>query len=172
MILKNSRFLLITLVLIIALLLVVIVFGVYDMRLKNIENSRLLNEANQVAEAKDITKTIKVIQNSAVEDIKAFNDLVLTSDKLVPLIESIESKGRELGLVTKIVSVEKNEDRESSELNTISLVIESRGSWTGTFAFLGAIESLPHKVMIEESSLSQAEEEWRLRIVLLLNSFN
>ena len=86
---------------------------------------------------------------------------------------------RALGLDTSIVSVSKIEDKKSVEPDIIRIVMETRGSWVQTFSFLSAIESLPHRVMIEELGLSRVEASpagngasWRLRTVLSLYSFD
>ena len=120
-----------------------------------------------------------MIQKNAAEDIAAFDSLTLSGDNLVPLIEDIEGAGQTLGLDTKIVSVGKIEDKKSVEPDIIRIVMETQGSWAPTLSFLRAIESLPHRVMIDESILSRDEigpagngASWRLKIVLSLYSFD
>ena len=172
MILNNSKLLLMALSLILIILLTIVALGIYDIKVKNKETFKLLNEADSVAETENLAQSIRVMQASAAEDITAFDNLVLVGDKLVPLIESIEEVGRELGLDTNIVSVAKIEDKKSVEPDIIRIVVETQGSWAPTLSFLRAIESLPHRVMIDESSLSKVEIGWRMRITLSLHSFD
>jgi len=172
MILNNSKLLLMALSLILIILLTIVALGIYDIKVKNKETFKLLNEADSVAETENLAQSIRVMQASAAEDITAFDNLVLVGDKLVPLIESIEEVGRELGLDTNIVSVAKIEDKKSVEPDIIRIVMETQGSWAPTLSFLRAIESLPHRVMIDESSLSKVEIGWRMRITLSLHSFD
>src|SRR3989344_2641057 len=83
------------------------VFGVYEVLSKNKETSKLLNQANHDTEVEALVQSIKLAQNSATADIKAFDDLVFSSDKLVILIENIEGAGRAFGLDINISSVGK-----------------------------------------------------------------
>ena len=172
MILNNSKLLLMALSLILIILLTIVALGIYDIKVKNKETFKLLNKADSVAETENLAQSIRVMQASAAEDITAFDNLVLVGDKLVPLIESIEEVGRELGLDTNIVSVAKIEDKKSVEPDIIRIVVETQGSWAPTLSFLRAIENLPYRVMIDESSLSKGEVDWRLRITLSLYSFD
>ena len=172
MIFNNSKLSLIILALASLILLAILTLGVYDIQAKNRKASELLNLANQAAEARTLARSIRMMQDSAAEDLTTFDNLTLSDDKLVPLIEEIEWAGRALGLDTSIVSVGKIEDKKSIEPDIIRIVMETQGSWTPTFSFLRAIESLPHRVTIEESSLSKTEFGWRSKIVLSLYSFN
>ncbi|PIQ66541.1 MAG: hypothetical protein COV96_00830 [Candidatus Zambryskibacteria bacterium CG11_big_fil_rev_8_21_14_0_20_42_18] len=171
MIFKNSKVIIGFFSLAFLILLAVIVFGISDIRSKNQETSILLNEARQVTEAGGLTQSIKTIQANSREEITALDELVFTNDKLVSLIESIEEKGKVLKLNTKIASVERKESA-TSDPDLIRMVVEAGGSWSATSAFLHALESLPYRVMIEESILSQAEDSWRLRIVFSIHSFD
>lgn len=172
MILKNSKIFLVTLSLIALVFLASVIFGIYDIKTKNKETSELLNEADRTSETGDLAQSIRTIQMSAEEDLITFEKIVLTNDKLVPLIESVELAGRELGLETKVVSVGKIEDKKPEEPSMIRMVLEVVGPWAETVSFLRAIESLPHRVIIDEASLSEVDVNWRLRITLSLHSFN
>ena len=176
---NNSKLLLAILSLVSIMLLAVLILGTYNIQLKNKEAFALLNLANEAAETKILSQSVRMIQKNATEDIAAFDSLTLSGDNLVPLIEDIEGAGQTLGLDTKIVSVGKIEDKKSVEPDIIRIVMETQGSWAPTLSFLRAIESLPHRVMIDESILSRDEigpagngASWRLKIVLSLYSFD
>lgn len=172
MTMNNSKTLLVAVSLVSVTLLAILVFGVYSIQVKNEKTSALLNSADSSAETAVLVQSIRAVQKSAGEDIQALEGFVLTESKLVPFIESIEKTGQVLGLDTNILSVEETVSKKLGEPKIVRIVIEAKGSWSGTLSFLRAIESLPHKVMIEESSFSKEETGWRLRIVLSLYSFD
>lgn len=171
MIFKNSKVIIGFFSLVFLILLAVIVFGIYDIKSKNQETSILLSEARQITEAGGLTQSIKTIQASSREELALLDELVFTNNKIVSLIESIERKGEGLKLDTKIASVERRESG-TSDPDLIRMVVEAEGSWPSTSAFLYALESLPYRVMIDESILSQAEDSWHLRIVFSIHSFD
>lgn len=162
----------VTLSLISLIFLSALVFGIYDIKTKNKKTSLLLSEADRTSETGELAQSIKTIKTNAGEDLTTFDEIVFTNEKLVPLIENIESTGRSLGLETKIVSVGKIEDKKTLEPNIIRIVLETQGAWAETLAFLRAVESLPHRVMIDDSSLSEVDVNWRLRITLAIHSFD
>lgn len=172
MITKNSKLFLITLSLIFLVFLAVAIFGFFDIKAKNKKISELLNEADRVSETGDLAQSIRTIQMNAEKDLVTLDKLVLTNNKLVPLIESIEEAGQELGLETKIISVGKVEDKKSLGPSTIRITLETQGPWAPTLSFLRAIENLPLRVIIDESSFSKVDVYWRLRITLALHSFD
>lgn len=156
-----------------ALILVLLVFwAIYQIRAENEETSRLLNTVNQAAQNELQAKAVRVLQDTALAEIEAFEDFALSDDRIVAVIENIESAGEALGLDTKIVSVEKIEEGSANEPQRIHLVIESLGSWGRNFSFIRAIENLPHRIFIEDVSLSKEETQWLSRIKLSLYSFN
>lgn len=170
---SGSKTILILLFLVFAVLLATLVFGLYDMRTKNAGISRVINEADQAAETERLIQSIKELQASNSEDLEAFETIVFTSDKLVPLIESIEEAGDKLGLETKIASVSEIEDKKSAEPRLIRIVIEaSEGSWGSTLSFLRAVENLPHRIMVEESNLSKEGDSWHLRMTISIHTFD
>src|SRR3989344_4555708 len=100
MIFKNSKLLLIILSFISVILLATLIMGTYNIRVKNKEASELLNLADEAAEAKILSQSVRMIQKNAAEDIAAFDSLTLSGGNLVPLIEDIEGAGQTLGLDT------------------------------------------------------------------------
>lgn len=170
---KSSKPILIVLLLVFLALVAALIFGIHDIRTKNTEISRLVNEADRAAETENLIQSIKEFQSEASEDLTTFDSTVFTDDKLVPLIDKIEGLGRSLGLETRIASVSEVEDKKSAEPKIIKIVIETtEGSWSSTLAFLKTIENLPHRVMVEEASASKETDSWRLRMTVSLHSFN
>ncbi len=172
MIFKNSKLLLLVLSLIAVILLAALTIGVYNIRAKNQKISELLNLANQASEVEVLARSIRAVQSGAKEDLKAFDEFILSDDKLVVLIESIEAAGQTLGLGTKIVSVNKVEDKKAVAPDMIYIAIETQGPWAGTLSFLRAIENLPNQIRIDKLGLSKEEVGWRLAVTLVLYSFN
>ncbi len=169
---NNSKFFLIVLSLISLILFAVLSFGIYSIQAKNRETSQLLNAVDSATEESMLVRSIKAIQNNADKDLAAFDKLVFSGDKLVPLIEKIEETGRVLGLDTNILSVGKIEDKKAIEPNIVRITMETQGSWAPTLSFLRAMENLPYRVMIDESSFVREETVWRLKITLALHSFD
>lgn len=169
---NNSKLFLTILSLLSIVLLVVLILDTYNIRIQNRETSELFNSADRAAETRTLVQSTRLLQSNAAEDLATFDRMTLSGDKLVPLIESIEGAGRALGLKVNIVSVGSMENVKSEGLNTIRIVLNVQGSWASTLSFLRAIESLPHRVMIEESSFSKEDIGWRSRIILALYSFD
>ena len=182
MISNSSKLLLVVILSILLIVLsTVFIFVAYDVWSKNQKTSELLSQANHDAEVEVLVQSIRLVQNSAAEDIQAFNDMVLSSDKLVVLIENIEGAGRALNLDINISSVGNVEEKKpvaetgsknATQPHMISISIETQGSWASTLSFLRAIESLPHRVMIDGVTLSKGETRWQSRINLSLYLFD
>ena len=172
MIFKNSKLFLVILLLTSVLLVAILIFEIYNIQFQNRETSELINLADQDTKIGVLAQSIRIQQNNVVEDIRVFDGLLLSNDKLVSLIETIEEAGRTFDLDTDIVSVEKIEDKKATEPDIIRITIETRGAWAPTFSFARAIESLPHRVMINGLDLSKDEDDWRLKIILSLYLFN
>ena len=172
MISSHTKSLLTTLVVTAVVLLAVLVIGVYNIRDKNNKTSELLNLADEAAEAGVLVQSIRILQNDAREDLESFDKLILSNDKLVPLIEDIEKTGRGFDLETNILSVGEVGKSGSVEPQTLRIALEAQGSWSGELSFLKAIESLPYRVMIEETDFQKKETGWHLKVVLALHLFN
>lgn len=175
---KNTKIILAEHIVVLMFLIALFVFGIYDIRAKNKETSELLGEVDSITTARSNAREVEQILKSATTSIREFEGLILTSDKLVNLIEKIEKTGRDLGLETAIVSVGGADEGGSKKTEKIRIVLETKGSWTANFTFLSAIESLPYRVIINESSFLKEEgsqsgdiPKWRQKIILELYSF-
>ena len=167
----RTRSFVILLLLITALLFALLVFGIYDVKGKNEEASRLLNLLDRRAEEESLSFSIRGIQSGIAEDVGKFEELTLSSDNLVGLLEDIEGAGKSLGLATSIVSVEKLSSEEGGP-NTIFIELETAGAWARSLAFLESIESLPHRVVMHDVNFSKGVGLWRARITLSLFIFD
>lgn len=172
MISHTSKSALAALVAISLILLSVFIFGVYDIRTNNRETIELLSAADEASEMRTNAQFIRMMRNNLAGDIRAFEEIVLTSSKLVSLIETIESTGRALGLELEIVSVNEMQDRRARGPKTIRIELEAKGSWASASSFVRAMESLPHRVIMEEVNLSKEDTVWHLRMAISIFSFD
>lgn len=153
-------------------LLVLLVVDVWKMNKENAETARLMALSAEVEAKANTAQTIHSLQTSASEEVRAFENLTLTNERLVPLIESVESVGRALGLDLEITSVEKKQEGEDAGPQRIRMVVEASGTWSGVFSLVKAVEALPHRVMLENVTLTKGEDDWNTMISLSLYSFN
>ncbi len=154
--------------------LALLALGLLDLRkvrVKNREASSLSALVEEKSEEEAVVQSVKSVRQRAGAEVEAFENLTLTNDTLVPTIELIEKGGRSLGLSVEIASVEKAEGT-TSEPSKVSIVIETKGSWAGTLSFLKAIESLPHRVIVDNTYFSKEGGLWRSSISVSLYSFN
>lgn len=170
MIPKNSKVVLIISSLVACILLVILGLAVYRIGRENNETSDLLQQADQAAEVERLSQSIRSIQTTQHDEIAAFQDVALTEDRLVVVIEGIESAARALSLDAKIVSVDKTGE-SATEPQKITIVIDSDGSWKGNFSLLRAIESLPYHISIENADLSKSGTSWHSHFTIVLLSF-
>jgi hypothetical protein len=162
----------------VALLLIgILSYGIYEMRSKNQKTFVLLQEADKIATEDLLYQSIRSVRSSIREDLSQFDEVVLTEEKVVPLIERIENAGRTLGLETKIASVSllKVEGNlpalPTDNPKKVRLIIETKGSRGNSMDFLSALESLPHRVIVDEASLTLEEGGWRTRTSLSVYAF-
>lgn len=137
---------------------------------ENREASSLALTAEEKGREEAVVQSVKVLRQRSGEVVEEFERLTLTNEALVPTIELIESGGRSLGLAVEIASVEKSGG--AGEPSKVRLVIETKGAWSGTLSFLRAVESLPHRVMIENVYFTKEGGQWRSSIAVSLYSFN
>jgi hypothetical protein len=168
----SSKFRLVILSLVVLIMLASLIIVFYRLSSESKEASRLLNLIGQTEKEIALIDSARLFRDSAQEEIAAFESLVLSENKLVSVIESIEGAGRALSLETEIVSVSKVGDAPEGEPQEIEITIESNGSWTGNFSFLKAIENLPYQVKVREASFLKAPETWRSHISISLSTFN
>ncbi|MBI2674052.1 MAG: hypothetical protein HYX23_02100 [Candidatus Zambryskibacteria bacterium] len=172
MIFKNAKTWLILLSACSMILLTFLILEIYKTLRQNREATELINLADYDAKVGVLAQSIRIMQNSAKEDIALFDEITLSGDKLVSFIEKIEATGKILGLNVTIVSVEKLEDKKSAKPDTVRIIMETKGAWSPTISLLHAIESLPYRVMMDRLNLSKDETDWRLKINLSLYSFD
>lgn len=145
-------------------------FGWISIKKENRQTADLMAASGASESAEREEQAIRAIQAESSDEIKALEALALTNDKLVPLIEDIESLGSELGLDLEIASVEKKE-AEGSSPQLIRIAVSAKGSWGGVLALLQAVESLPYRVIMESANLNKGTEKWDETLVFSVHSF-
>jgi ABC-type multidrug transport system fused ATPase/permease subunit len=150
-------------------ILTLFIFDWRRIKSENAETAKLMALSSENEMKEQQLQAIRSIQSFASGEIEAFEALALNNDRLVPLIESLEEVGENLNLDLEIVSVEKKEDGKSQ---LIKIVLEATGDWAGVQSLLEAVESLPHRVMIENAIFTKVEGAWQETIILSLHSFN
>lgn len=167
--LNNSKTLLVFLLIVFAGLSAVLVSGVYTIRVKNEKTFRLIAQAESAMETEALIHSIKSAQNQAQDVLADFEEIVFSEEELVYLIESIEDAGDSLNLDTNIVSVDQILEGPPHE---VRIVLETRGAWSSTTSFLKAMENLPTITSISNTNLTKENEGWRLRMDLIIYSFD
>ena len=143
----------------------------YRIREDGQESARLLGEVDSVAGERATAELIKDIRVDAEAEINYFESLALMDTGIVSVIESIEDAGRLLGLSTKTLSVEKVPESDGSKIQKVTLVVETKGTWSGVFSYLKALESLPQRVSISGIEMSKELDGWHSSITLSLFAF-
>ena len=137
--------------------LAILVYGVYEIRSENQKISDISNQADEATRESAVAGSIRSIKNSYAPSINKIESLVITSDKLVPFIESIEKLGKDMGLTIKTTSVSLDKTDSSKEIkypSRVHISIETDGPWGGSLSFLAALENLPTKVFVDSTSLA------------------
>lgn len=169
---KNTPLFVVLLSLTLSAIVALGVYGVYRIGAEDRSVAELLKSADESAGKLTLFQSVRALQSNAGADIAAFERLALTNETLVPMIETIENVGRSLGLETKIISVDKvAKGKDASALGGFRVAVESDGGWSGSLAFLKALESLPYRVNFEETSYLKGASGWHSRIVIFLPSF-
>lgn len=115
-----------------------------------LENISLENEKKQ-----HINEVAKVYIDT-LEDRNKLSNYLLNDDKIVGLIEAIESIGVNSSSVVSISGI-NNEDLSSAEKGTFGHLkarIDAKGSWTNIMRTLIMIENLPYSLSINNLTLS------------------
>ncbi len=117
-------------------------------------------------------QSLRAIQNISRGDVAILEKAVVSQDKTVAVLESLERAGRSLGTEVKITSVERVESLGTPATGGLKVDLDSRGTWSKNFALLRAVESLPYRVIFKEVSLVKEGSSWVLGLSILLPTFN
>ncbi|MBX4200134.1 hypothetical protein KW790_01585 [Candidatus Parcubacteria bacterium] len=136
-------------------LLGVFVYGVYIVNNKQKQVEMLQSEAGSGSKGDTLIQALKTIQNNDRDELLALNDLIITKESLVTLLELIEKTAKDLGLDIKVNSLQGTEKTtKASPSPTVNVSLTTTGSWISSITFVHAIESLPYRVIIDTTDMS------------------
>ncbi len=167
---RSHKTAIVTLCLLVILLGGFLAFDVHNISKQNKETSELLNSVNERADQKILAQEIRQFQNREKDNIAAFNESVITEDRIVTVFESVEKAGRQLNLDIKI-EVDDKRDTTDTNPKQLGLSIEAAGSWGSNITFLHALENLPYRLEISEARITKNEGVWRSTFKITLPSF-
>lgn len=167
---SNTKFFLITLGIIVLILGAVLSWGIYKIETNDSETQILIQKVDTRAHDDLLIQTLRNARSAAPTEVEAFEKAVLKEKDLVRLIESLEAKGRSLGLKVETLSVDKVEGK-GGEPDQIKITIQTDGAWSASNIFLHVIESLPYRVIISDFSTAKAEVGWQSKVSFLLYVF-
>jgi len=159
------------------ILLGVLVDGIYEIRIENQNISQIINQADEADKESTLAGSIRSIKNDYQKQIKEITALLVHSDDIVPLIDSVEKLGKDMGLNTKTSSVvqDKTNAKEIKYPLIVHINIETEGSWAGSMRYLYALENLPANISIDSVDLtlndSIKNKVWRSNIAFSIYTF-
>lgn len=177
----NTKILITALSALSLLFIIVLAYGIYDIRAKNAQASTLLREAEKRAGQELINQSIRITENNVKEELALLDNLVLREEKLVALIEDLEASGKRLDLEVRTLSVSTKETqsepqgkqgRPNNASKEVLLSLEATGGWDGIINFLRVTENLPYRIMISETNLAKRSDDWYLKISFSLHLFD
>jgi len=170
--LKNSKLTLIALGSAVLLTLAVFIFALRYLENKNEKILSQNEEVNELLVEKSLAESLTTLEKTSGPELQAFEALVLTEQGLVPLIEDLEGKGRNLGLDLEVVSVDKEKSESLPEgVEILKIAIKAQGSWSSTYALLKSIESLPHLVTFDKVNFHKEGGSWNLEVAFSTHIF-
>ena len=128
-------------------LVMVLVYGLYKIRIQNQEVENLETQAESLGQMDDIVQSVRSIKINAGADLASLDNLILSQSKMVSFISMVESLGKQMGL--KIVTASVATDKAS-----VHITFDTDGVWSRTMDFVHALENLPYKITLDESTIS------------------
>ncbi len=162
-----TKTILISLCLLVLTLIVVLVFGLYKIRAQSEEVVSLENKAESLGQMDNIAQSVRSIRNSSGANLSRLDNLIVSQKKVVSFIEMVEGLGGQMGLLTKTLSVNTDE-------TTVRIALETDGSWARSMNFIQALENLPYKVVLDETTMAYSAESksWHTNIIIVLPFFD
>lgn len=132
-----------------------------DIKTKNEKVGTLEHELSLQNNRQDYLISMQRLIQSMSGDIESINNSIVPADGDVEFIENIESIGKNNGLKVTIDSLVFEDDPSYKNANVTGLKVKAKtsGSWSGTYAFLTELESLPVKVKINRFALSNVSSD-------------
>lgn len=162
-----TKTILISLCLLTLVLLAVLVYGLYKIRVQSEEVVSLESQAESLGQMDNVAQSVRSIKNSSGTDLAGLDNLIVSQKKVVSFIEMIESLGGSMGLETHTLSVNTDE-------TTVRIALETDGPWARSMGFIRALENLPYKITLDETTMASnlESEEWHTNITIILPFFD
>ncbi len=132
-----------------------------DIKTRN-EHASLLEHELSLEEGKQeyLSLTDRLLQNIQ-SDIDNINNSIIPADGDIHFIEDLEILAKNNGLKIDIDSliIEEDSSLSSSKATTLKIKAKTSGPWSGTYAFLANLESLPIKIKLNGFSLAAAQSD-------------
>jgi hypothetical protein len=140
------------------LLFGLVIGGVYFIKSKSLKTNEVVQKVEEGNSVSVLVQSINSSGPNSKNELNKLNDLGLSQEKLVGFIESLEDLAKELNLTIKIISVESEPGKGADNPDKIHFRIETSGKWGTNMQFLHALEYLPYRTMINNTSLSSKDE--------------
>ncbi len=162
-----TKTILISLFLLASVLLIVLIYGLYKIRTQSEQVVNLESRAVSLGQMDNVAQSVRFIKNSSGRDLSSLDGLIISQKKVVSFIEMIERLGGNMGLETHTLSVNTDEA-------TVRIALETDGSWARSMDFIRALENLPYKVVLDETTTASnfESEGWHTNITMILPIFD
>lgn len=135
-------------------LIAIVAFGVYYIKNKSLQTSQTIQKVEESSSNSILVQSINSSSNKSLNELAGLEELSLSQDKLVGFIENLEELAKSMNLEIKIISVDSEPGKGADNPDKIHFKIETSGNWSNNMKFLHAIEYLPFRTMINNTSLS------------------
>jgi hypothetical protein len=98
-------------------------------------------------------ESLRAIQVNNTAELDKIDSIVIARENPVPFLDIIEKTAKRFNLELRVGSVTVTEGKGSRD-DTLSVMLETEGSWKQTIAFVHAIESLPYRVLVDDMSIT------------------
>ncbi len=152
---QKSRTLFIILSIVAFIIICAYVFIILNIRAKVGDLSVL--EA-QTQEEQTYARDNHTLENLLIDtkpDIDNLSAHFVSSDGTVPFIESVEALATSKKLTSAVSSISAT-DAPTDGFSLMNVVLTTSGSWSSTYAFLKALESMPYEISIASAVFNQS----------------
>ncbi len=127
------------------------------------ELTKVIDEQIQIEEK---LRSIESVMEDTIEGRAKLDSYFVGQNDIVQFIETIEALSGITGEEVTIISVDIQEDDNTSAYQFLRLRLTTRGAWEETIHFIALLETLPNYVVIERAGLDlrftdEEAGEWR-----------
>ena len=131
-----------------------------------------ISKADEQIGSDSRARSVVYLQNNSVEEIKVLDKAILTKDELVTFVESLETMGRNMGLVVAISSITKEGNKSSTSTpEVVRITVDATGPWGESLHFINLLENLPYKIGIDKVDFNIDEKGWRSNTTIKITTY-